>query len=56
MDENKQGNCYRSFLFPTKGHVFFQNCGVHRKMSVENATKKLKRVTRENEAQRLDHI
>lgn len=55
MDKNKQGNCYKSFLFPTRGHAFSWSYSVRRKMNAESVIDKLQRVAREKEAQRLDH-
>lgn len=55
MDENKQGNHRKSFLFVARGCVFFQSYSVQRRMSAKSTIKKLQRVVKEKEAQRFMH-
>jgi hypothetical protein len=55
MDENKQGNCHKSFSFVVGSRVFSRSYSVRKKMNAKNAIEKLWKITKEKEAQRLEH-
>ncbi len=55
MDENKQGNRRMSISVVAGGHVFPWSYSAYRRMNAKSAIKKLQKVTREKEAQRLEH-